>query len=201
MRSRLLFVAIGLVVGVALTSGAVWADRFRAELVSKQASGGTTKVGAVANASYTAQIDGICVDGGQKVRIDRVRPRQSYGGAKILGFALGPPSNEYPDFQRAEVDGFYAKQTGGSGLGPVVTAQCGDSLWDVRMLAVEIRAEQLPAAVDGFLIDYTVHGKHKTTRIDAFLMLCSGKEKPEDELVDGLDSDSNMGTCGEWIDD
>ena len=192
MRSRLLLVAIGLVAGVAITGGAVWADRFRTELVSREASGGTTKVGAVPNSSYSAQIDGICVDGGPEVRIDRVRAAHTYNGAKVLGFALGPRLNEYGDVRRTTVDRFYAKD--GSGLGSTVTARCGIAL-DVRQLAVEIRAPKLPAAIDGFLIDYTVHGIHKTVHSDAFLMLCSGKENPDDELGE----DTRMGTCSEWF--
>ena len=101
--------------------------------------------------------------------------------------------------KRVAADQFFSKQLADDSLGPKVGTRCGDSMWDVRMLAVEIRAESLPAAIDGFLIDYTVNGIHKTTRSEFFVMLCSGNEKPEDELVDDMDEYSHMSPCSDWI--
>ena len=201
MRSRLLLIAIGLVVGVGLTAGAVWANSLRTELVSMKASGGITPTDIVPNTTYTTVIDGVCVKGGAEVRIDRIRAADNYG-AEILGFSLGPAANDqHARIRPVAADKFFDKQLAGDDLGPAVRTRCGDSMWDLRMLAVEIRAESLPAAIDGFPIDYTVNGIHKTTRSEFFVMLCSGKEKPEDDLVDEMDTESNMSPCSEWIGD
>lgn len=199
MRSRLLLVAIGLVVGVALTSGAVWASSLRTELVSMHASGGITPTDIIPNTTYTAAIDGVCVKGGAEVTIDRVRAADNVG-VEILGFSLGPAANDvHGRLRPVKADQFFATQLAGNDLGPTVRTRCGDALWDLRMLAVEVRARSLPAAIDGFLIDYTINGIHKTLRSDFFVMLCSGKEKLEDELVNEFDHETSMSPCSEWI--
>lgn len=200
MRSRLIFLGIGLVVGAVLASAAFWAHGLRTSLVDTSPTGGAWIDTADPKADYLFKAANLCVDGRGTATITKVRPilsQGSLGDVEIAEFQFGLPDNSGEIWRKLKpgetLDAWYEDVDTNNDLKNWVSGECEPSLYAQRTLAVRLKVSQLPSGLDGVLIDYKVNGITKTLRSNVGLALCTGDEKPDDEpSSDQTDQKFNM---------
>lgn len=184
MRSRLLLVTLGLVVGVALTSGAVWANGYRIDVSTHVSDDGTTFATRVPEAqpaeSYTYAIARVCKEGPADVKITGVRVTESVNAIDVVDFAVAPSAAV-----GHRVDGdiqAYLDKVGTSVTNPPtrkLSTRCSPDHDDLRDVIVEIHLANdgaLPAAAIQFSIDYSVRGRPKSLTSNMGITFCPGGE-------------------------
>lgn len=202
MRSRLLFLAIGLVVGVALTSGAVWAYGYRTHVSADGSSYAGVVSDASPSATYTFAAARVCKEGPADVKITRVRIAESFNGIKLVDFAVAP-SSAYSNRVKGDLQTYLdevGKNTMTAPPTKKLATRCSPEHNDLRDIIVEMRlpAEaDLPAAAIRFVIDYTVMGRTKSLTTDTGITFCRGGEadKQIDELIAERDDTDAIGSC------
>ncbi|MET0908377.1 MAG: hypothetical protein ABWZ99_02825 [Ilumatobacteraceae bacterium] len=191
MRSRLIFLPIGLVVGSLLTCAAVWANVFRAHVDTDGNSIGRPVNDVASGALHTVQIAGLCLQGADRAKITDVRPTGVLGEVQITNFTLTPMQaignsravslDDYVE----DLDEFYA--------GPPtrrLSTQCSEG-YDHRGLVVELKApsrSELPVAASGFAVDYEVRGMSKSVDVRTTFAFCADDER-DDHLLELNDED------------
>lgn len=160
MRSRLLLLATALV-GVAVGVGGTLAvDAATAPDPAAMVSGtygGSSKPDAEAGATYSFDGGPLCIEGGGFATIRAIRPRTVEGaGVEVVGYTI-----------RTDIR---SDETTTS-----ITTACKADTDDGQRLFVKVRAAELPAGTDGYVIDYQIDGRHETTANDNWGLLCDGK--------------------------
>lgn len=197
MRSRLIFLSIGLVVGSLLTYAAVWANGLRTDLVDESGTGSVKVSKTDVASSYLFEAAEVCVDGGEPVTVTQVRPIMSAGSAgkvTVAEFQLGPTDNVGGDWRKlkpgAKLNAWYEEVDTNNDLPNRINLACAPSNFERRTLAARLRVTEAPAALQGVMVDYTVHGITKTLRTNVGIALCRGDEKPDDAFDLEIDEDT-----------
>jgi len=205
MRSRLLFLAIGLVVGVALTAGATWANGFRTQASTHVSTDGSSFVGLVSDAApeatYTFAAARVCKKGPAQVKITHVRIGTTINAVKLVDFAVAPTA---ATSHRVRGDiAAYLKEIDPPLISPptrTLSTRCSPQHNDLRDVIVELRLPDrahLPAAAVDFVIDYTVRGHSKSFRSGTGITFCVGEDadKQFDQRFDDDQGNDLIAPC------
>jgi hypothetical protein len=201
MRSRLLSIVIGLVAGVALTSGAVWANGYRTH-VSTDGSGFTTAVAdARPEQSYTYAIARVCKEGSAEVKITGVRVSESVNAINVVDFAVAP-STAVGNRVKGDIQAYLDKARTSMTAPPTrnLSTRCSPDHNDLRDVIVEIHIAKeggLPAAAIQFIIDYTVRGRTKSLTTDNGITFCRGDEtdKQANKMIETRKNADQIAHC------
>jgi hypothetical protein len=160
MKRALLVLAalvVGALIGSAGTLGLQQLHHEDEEVLRGLAYGGSTDAKANVGTSYTFDGGSVCVTGGFG-RITAIRPRHAQGGLTVTNFKL--------------VDDIMTNRPT-----DVVTTRCKDNSDDGQRLFVTVKADELPAAADGYVIDYVIDGRKATTTSANWALLCDPTKK------------------------
>ena len=160
--TRALFPFVALVVGVLIGASAILGLQRMShddEVLRGLTYGGSSQPKAKAGKAYTFDGGSVCVTG-NFARITAVRPRHPEGGLTVTGFKL--------------VDDIMTDRPT-----DVVTTTCKDNSDEGQRLFVDVKSDELPAAADGYVIDYTIDGRKATATAKNWATLCDITKKPD----------------------
>ena len=207
MRSRLVLITAGLVVGVLLTLAGTWLAGLRTTLVDTSGTGSTKVSPTNASAPYLFEAAELCADGSEPLTVKRVIPIMSEGSSgkiTVRQFQLGPTDNEGGEWEKlhsgAKLDAWYEAVDSNNDLTERLTMACEPSNYDRRTLAVRLDVPDGPAAMQGVTVEYTVHGVTKSMRTNVGIAFCTGDEVPDEappELADDVDDSNVLQRCWE----
>ena len=201
MRSRLLFLVIGLVAGVALTSGAVWANGYRTHVATDGSSFSAFVSETVPAQSYTYAAARVCKEGQADVKITDVRIAESVNHIEVIDYAV-VPSLGVGHRVKGNIQAYLDADDTSTMTRPKTTGlwtRCTREHDDLRDVIVEMRVPDkadLPAVAIRFVIEYTVRGHSKSLTSDTGITFCRGDQadKQLDELVEERPDDL-ISTC------
>lgn len=192
-----------IVVGVVLTLVAQWCIGYRTTIDGDVGEGLSQGVSdARPGATYSLDIEQLCVEGSAPVTITAVRPVHASPGVAITDFALDAPTASRAPERRALTTYLDRSRFGVTGFGKIrrLENRCGSKTSDTllaRPLAVSVRlGDQLPAVIAGVEVDYRVRGITRTKTFTNGAGFCRGGETDADnqrmiedlgELEDSID--------------
>jgi hypothetical protein len=158
------YLVIGLLVAGAVLGPATTLTiqhlRHEDEVLRGLAYGGSSQPKAEVGKPYTFDGGSVCVTG-DVGRITSIRPRHTQGGLLTV-----------TDFDLVD-DLMTDRPT------DVVTTRCKANSDAGQRLFVTLTADQLPAATDGYVIEYTIDGRKATTTSKNWAILCDSTKKPD----------------------
>ncbi|WP_332665404.1 hypothetical protein [Aeromicrobium sp.] len=207
MRSRLVLLSVGLVVGVLLTAAVGWLAGLRTDLVYTSGTGTTKVSDTETSAPYLFEAAELCADGSEPLTVKRVSPIMSEGSAgeiTVRQFQLGPTDNEGAEWEKlrpgAKLDAWYEAVDSNNDLTRRLTMACEPSNYDRRTLAVRLDVPDGPTAMQGMTVEYTVHGVTKSMRTNVGIAFCTGDEVPGEvppALGEDVDDENVLLRCWE----
>ena len=159
---RVPFPLVALLVGVLIGASAILGlQRLNHddEVLRGLTYGGSRQPKAKVGKSYTFDGGSVCVTGNFG-RFTEVRPRHAQGGLTVTGFKL--------------VDDIMTDRPT-----DVVTTRCRNGSDEGQRLFVDVKSDELPAAADGYVIDYTIDGRKATATSKNWAILCDVTKKPD----------------------
>lgn len=194
MRSRLILLSLGLVLGGLVSYGAVWADGLRTDLVDESGMGSVKVEQTDVAAPYVFEVSDLCVDGVEPATITRVKPVHSKGSAgrvNVDEFNLGPANGMPSQWQKLKpgekLDDWYEANRVEKDPSDRINLPCGPSRYERRTLTVLLEVSEPSTALQAVLIDYKVKGVTKTLRSNVGMALCRGDEDLRDALARGVE--------------
>jgi hypothetical protein len=156
--------AAGVLIGSGITLGV---QKFAAPdyTLTSQTYGGSTAHKPLVGKSYTFDSGTLCVSGGY-AKITAVRPRKPEGAIKVVGFSI------HTSFMEDTTT-------------TLVTAKCKPNSDAGQRLFVDVRADKLPAAANGYIVDYVIDGQKKSTFNTNFGLLCDSDPRDPTKAIYG----------------
>ena len=159
---RAFFPFVALLVGVLIGASAILGLQRLShddEVLRGLEYGWSSQPKAEVGKAYTFDAGSVCVTG-NFARITSVRPRHAQGALTVTGFKL--------------VDDIMTDRPT-----DVVTTTCKENSDEGERLFVTLKADELPAAADGYVIEYTIDGRKATAITKNRAMLCDTTNKPD----------------------